>query len=69
MKNDDTGGCMFLIVIALIFAAFIGGYLSGSESLETDAVKSGHAEYYLDKVNNRKWRWLAPCGEKESTND
>ncbi len=69
MKNDDDCGCIFpIVIIALILAALIGGGHLGYESHKDESVKAGHAEYYLDKDNNRQWRWLAPCGEKENAN-
>ncbi len=50
---------------AAVPIAFLLGYLlglllglgSGKESLRSEAVKSGHAEYYLDANNERHWRW------------
>lgn len=29
-----------------------------------EAVAHGHAEYYLDKDNQRQWRWLEPKGDR-----
>lgn len=29
----------------------------GREDMESEAVKAGHAEYYLDENSERKWRW------------
>ena len=54
------------------FVVFMAGLLTGMLSIITfvlatggkprsvfqdEAVKSGHAEYYLDENNNKQWRW------------
>jgi len=48
----------FVVGTAVIWVCLI--CLSGVSDREwrKDAVAAGHAEFYLDKDNNRQWRWL-----------
>jgi len=60
--NLEAMGCMAVIIF--VFFAFLAFCIGGSEgdrfareSMQDEAVRAGHAEYYLDKDNNRQWRW------------
>lgn len=44
------------IVLGIIAGMIIGILLQYSKD-QADAVKAGKAEYYLDKDNNKQWRW------------
>jgi len=55
---------IFLVICIMIFS-----YLGARDSMKQEAVKRGHAEYYLNKNNKRKWRWLPTCKESEADRD
>jgi len=58
-----------IILIGFGVGLFIGLALGGTvaeDAAKDNAVKTGHAEYYLDKDHNKQWRWL-PVGDKEET--
>lgn len=53
---------MTTVVIAIVFIVggiigFVVGFCVATNECEKTAVKSGHAEYYLDENNNKQWRW------------
>ena len=54
-------------VLGIVFTLFMIITLvpSPREFLQKEAVKAGHAEYYLDEDYQRQWRWL-PVPEKEN---
>lgn len=48
------------LIVILILTAFISysvGRSHENDYWQDDLVKSGKAEYYLDKGNVRQWRW------------
>lgn len=45
------------VFIILLLEAYFRGKDAGERKAESEAVKAGHAEYYLDSENNRQWRW------------
>lgn len=47
---------MIFLSVALIIGFAAGGCMTQAYC-EKQAVKSGHAEYYLDENNNKQWRW------------
>ena len=51
---------LLFIVIGFAFGGLVNSLLNQGY-LQKESVKAGHAEYYLDKDNNRQWRWLPPC--------
>ena len=48
---------MFLVMAYGWFMGYVSEQ-STSNKWKEESVKSGHAEYYLDKDNNKQWRWL-----------
>jgi len=57
MKESSEWILVFIMIIVCL------GILSITHNITTyswknEAVKEGHAEYYLDKEHNRQWRWL-----------
>jgi len=48
-----------VIVTSLLslFAGSIIGCMLEDEHHKDEAVKQGHAEYYLDENNEKQWRW------------
>lgn len=60
--NGDKVGVFLLYTAVIAFGFFLLGALSMSAQWRDKLVKSGHAEYYLDTQNNKKWRMK---GEKE----
>lgn len=52
--------CCLLALIALRFTLFL------IEWTQRDAIKAGHAEYYLDAHHVRQWRWLTNCHHAET---
>jgi hypothetical protein len=66
MNSED--GCLLLIllVLILVLGTFFGTlvWVDSHSVTYSELVKSGHAEYYLDKDNNRQWRLLP--AEKET---
>jgi len=55
-----------LLIIAIGIAGAVYGFFhlgvqlgreEVTEEFQDDAVKQGHAEYYLDSNNERQWRW------------
>lgn len=51
---------LLLMGLLLFVGSVIGDYMgfdSGANYMRAEAVKAGHAEYYLDAENNRQWRW------------
>lgn len=60
--NDDGEGCL-LVIMACILCILFGGTISDGcsrKQFEDEAVKLGHAHYYLDENNNKQWEWLSP---------
>lgn len=56
--KDFFIGLLFLAALA----AFIMAIVTAARAYELDqcrqeAVRAGHAEYYLDKEQIRRWRW------------
>lgn len=43
--------------VVLLCSSCLVGVAIGEERIKDAAVKSGHAEYYLDEKNERQWRW------------
>lgn len=66
--SGDGEGCFGAVMIVIAIAAAFGGYCAGvgeGRSYEQNAaVKSGHAEYYLDENNNRQWRWKPAAADR-----
>lgn len=54
--NVPAGCAALLIMIAAIFSLGIGIWIELRLSKD-EAVKAGHAEYYIDKNNNKQFRW------------
>ena len=54
---------MFLMFLSLI-GTFTVTWQTINISWRDEAVKKGHAEYYLDLKNNKQWRWLNRCDGK-----
>ena len=50
-----------MIGLICFFIGFSLGFMCGGldalRGANKEAVKEGHAEYYLDKNHKRKWRW------------
>ncbi len=42
----------FIVFIVCVCVGF-----TRTEHWHNEAVKSGHAEYYLDENSNKQWRW------------
>lgn len=61
MTQDEFGMLMFGVIAGLaVFAAgFLIGCISANDecSIHEDAVENGVGEYYLDKDNERQFRW------------
>jgi len=47
--------------VAAFFIMGIIGYLTSEVGYRRQAVRLGHAEYYLDAENNRQWQWRTNC--------
>lgn len=47
------------------YMGFATGQVQVEGRCENDAVKQGHAEYYLDENHQRQWRWLPNQTRKE----
>lgn len=56
MNNNDVA---FGLLCGTILGILIGVAVMVliQVDLKMEAVKSGHAEYYLDENNNKQWRW------------
>jgi len=52
-----------MAAVVLIFFVLGGSPGQLQREWQTDAVMRGYAEYYLDKDNEKQWRWLE--SEKE----
>ena len=46
---------VFLLVVASV--AMLLGLETGRREIRQEAVEAGHAEYYIDDNNDRRWRW------------
>lgn len=46
-----------IMFIVGVIIGFVIGFRVATNEYEKTAVKSGHAEYYLDEDNNKQWRW------------
>ena len=73
MKFSDNAGAMiqgFFIGSSLMTIAFISMIKAYPMTVQaqSEAVKAGHAEYYLDAKNERQWRWL-PVAKKEGARE
>ena len=59
--KDNGDGCAFMmlgfIVSAILGLAFLLVIFGDKPIPRDEAVKAGHAEYYLDSHNERQWRW------------
>lgn len=45
-----------LLVWSVICAAF--GVILARDHWRTTSVEHGHAEYYIDHLHRKRWRWL-----------
>lgn len=66
MNDDDLD--LFLMAIVAVFCFCLGGFAGkASERQESraEAVKAGVAEYYLDKDNNKQFRYIKQNHGKE----
>lgn len=61
MTKEDVGFGIFLSALVFCTLAFFLGLLCGSGSkqleMQKEAVKRGHAEYFLDENYNKQRRW------------
>ena len=57
--NDNVPVWM-AVLVSFVMIVLTLSFWSGVKNREWHdrAVKAGHAEFYLDKDNNRQWRWL-----------
>jgi hypothetical protein len=55
----------FILLVFCVSLAWTSGIVFCVHICEKEAVSVGVAEYYLDKNNNRKWRWIAPQQKEE----
>lgn len=63
----DTGDIVVIEIIGAFLIFCFGVYIgANTEDIisKNKLVKSGHAEYYLDKNNNRQWR-MKPCPKRK----
>ena len=58
--NNDASGIVAAIMAACIGAAGIGGCSIGRQWNKDVAIKKKVAEYYLDKDDNKQFRWIKP---------
>ena len=56
MSTGDMVLTVGVIIIIYIVGAYCG-YNVGVEEHKKQAVKAGHAEYYIDKDFDKRWRW------------
>ena len=47
-----------VFVAAVLLFAIVATRAVVTEGWQNEAVKVGHAEFYLDKEHQRQWRWL-----------
>lgn len=45
------------VAVGISMWSFSEGLNSGKDEMKDAAVKSGHAEYYLDEKMEKQWRW------------
>ncbi len=62
MSGEDKIDALLLTVIAFIIGVICYCVVHvalcvGELTIKDEAVKAGHAEYYLDGNNERQWRW------------
>ena len=61
-------GFAFGLIISI--AVGIVSFLEGEANIKQQAVEKGYAEYYLDKDNNKQWRFrddlLSNSGDKNN---
>lgn len=55
---DDDGPLVFIIFL-LFVAVFFAGCALGGSLKQDEAVEAGCAEYYLDGLHNKQFRWKA----------
>ena len=62
--KQGIGGAIVGIVIIGLMVFMLGcalgdtiGECRTTRTIHDEAVKAGHAEYYLDKDNEKQWRW------------
>lgn len=65
MKNLDI--LVLLLILAFCWAFSLvsfGKFMEHHEEerMMNEAVKNGHARYYIDKDNKRAFEWLPRCG-------
>ena len=63
------------LALGFVVTAWMCIYLSGlyrdpriEKEWHDEAIKQGHAEYYLDENNERQWRWKDCEREREEEN-
>jgi hypothetical protein len=52
-------GMLFWLMLVAFFAGGVFGSCTRHNWWQYEAVRAGHAEFYLDKDHNRQWRWLS----------
>lgn len=52
-----------IAILFFVVGIFVGDKME-EETIKDNLVKSGHAEYYLDKKNNRQWR-MKSCPKRK----
>lgn len=63
-KGDENFFIVLLVVCCLSALSFLFGRISGRGYMRDTAVSEQHAEYYLDKDNEKQWRWIDHSEEK-----
>lgn len=56
-KQDRPDWILMLLCFAMGFCVAMTIATTFGRRIEEEAVKAGHAEYYLDQNNQRQWRW------------
>ena len=59
MSDDLAAGMIALFAIIAFGVGMFCGSCTQRNQCTDEAVKIGHAEYYLDSEHNRQWRWKA----------
>ena len=72
MSKGDAG-LTACAVVALLLLVGVVTYVATRDTRNlawrTEAIKQGHAEYYLDAEHERQWRWLPAPSKKEAPDE
>ncbi len=57
MSDEATVITSLVVAVIVSTLMFLGGVQVGEENIRTEAIKSGHLEFYMETNGSKQWRW------------